>query len=101
MTKPFAAIKSESNKTETPVTKHNRKKLIWGFILVAFGLLMLFSLFKFGSIIAFFLVFPWFAEYMEVHAAINTWLAKIIAFLPAIFFIISVGMIFSFADVNT
>ncbi|HCC23749.1 TPA: hypothetical protein DF272_06275 [Candidatus Falkowbacteria bacterium] len=96
MTQPFGEIKSESNRDEPPKIKRSRKKLIWGIILFVFGLLMLFSLFKFGSLIAFFLVFPWISEYLELHAALNPWLAKMIAILPAILFVISVGMILSF-----
>jgi len=76
-------------------TRLNRNKLILGVILVVFGGLALFSLYKFSSFFAFLFVFPWLTEYLEIHAAIDPWQAKLIAFLPAVFIVIGIGMFFS------
>ena len=62
----------------------NFKKLILGILLLGLAIWLLLGLFRFGSIIAFFWIFEIISNELSLTAGINPYLAKIIAFIPAI-----------------
>ncbi|MEK7159556.1 MAG: hypothetical protein AAB766_03610 [Patescibacteria group bacterium] len=72
------------------------KKIIIGGLLIALGLLLLFGLIRFGSLLAFLYIFSRISELLTVSLGLNEWLAKIIAFAPAVFFTVGTGYLLTF-----
>ncbi|MEK7511959.1 MAG: hypothetical protein AAB575_02990 [Patescibacteria group bacterium] len=72
------------------------KKIILGILLIALGLLLLIGLIRFGSLLAFLYIFSRISELLTVSLGLNEWLAKIIAFAPAVFFTVGTGYLLTF-----
>ena len=73
----------------------NFKKLILGILLLGLAIWLLLGLFRFGSIIAFFWIFEIISNELSLTAGINPYLAKIIAFIPAIAILWSISLMFA------
>jgi hypothetical protein len=72
------------------------KKIVIGFLLISLGVLLILGLIRFGNILAFLFIFSWVSEELTLNLGMNEWLAKIIAFAPAVFLTIGTGYLLTF-----
>lgn len=73
----------------------NYKKLILGILAIGLAIWLVLVLLRFGSIIAFFWIFDIVTNELVLSGGFNQYLARIIAFLPAIAILWSIGLLFS------
>jgi len=74
---------------KSDVTEQNRKKIVWGIVLIVLGILLLIGLSKFGSILSILLIYPWVMSKITGISS-DSYLARIIA-VPAA---IAIGLTF-------
>lgn len=76
--------------------KINIKRLSWYLLVIGLCLLALIGLIRFGSLFAFFMVFPWIGEQVVAVTGINSRLANFMAIPATIYMVIAVALILSF-----
>ena len=72
------------------------KKLSWYLLVIGLCVLALIGIIRFGSLFAFFMVFPWIGEQVVAATGIDARLANFMAIPAAIYMVIAVALMFSF-----
>ncbi len=80
--------------------KINIRKLSWYLLIIGLCVLALIGIVRFGSLFAFFMVFPWIGEQVVAATGVDARFANFMAIPAAIYMVIAVSLMFSFKSVK-
>lgn len=75
---------------------NRNKQIFWGVFFAGLAVILLIGLMKFSNILAFLMILPWLANQLVEKSGMNIWLARAIATIPTILFLVGLSMSMSY-----